>query len=185
MLALGVPGSPTAAVLLGGLIMWGLQPGPMLFVEQKEFVWGLIASMYVSNVVGLIVVLACVPWFAAILRVPFPIIASLILMVCAIGAFTVSNAEADIVMMLIFGVIGYVLKKLEYPLAPLVLALVLGDRTEEAFRQSLLLSQGDLSIFFHSWLSSVIMTLGIALAAWPVLNAFWGWARLRLSRAAA
>jgi len=184
MLTLGVPGSPTAAVLLGGLIMWGLQPGPMLFVEQKEFVWGLIASMYLGNVVGLLVVLVAVPWFAAILRVPFPIIAALILMVCAIGAFTVNNAEFDIVMMLIFGVIGYVLKKLEYPLAPLVLALVLGDRTEEAFRQSLLLSQGDLSIFFRSWLSSVIMTLGIALAAWPVLNALWGWARLRMARAA-
>jgi hypothetical protein len=136
MLALGVPGSPTAAVLLGGLIMWGLQPGPMLFVEQKEFVWGLIASMYLGNVVGLLVVLVAVPWFAAILRVPFSIIAALILVVCAIGAFTVSNAEFDIVLMLAFGVVGYVLKKLDYPLAPLVLALVLGDRTEEAFRQS-------------------------------------------------
>ena len=108
MLTLGVPGSPTAAVLLGGLIMWGLQPGPMLFVEQKEFVWGLIASMYLGNVAGLIVVLVAVPWFAAILRVPFSIIAAMILVVCAIGAFTVSNAEFDIMLMLVFGVVGYV-----------------------------------------------------------------------------
>ncbi|MCB4822908.1 tripartite tricarboxylate transporter permease [Roseicella aerolata] len=173
MLTLGVPGSPTAAVLLGGLIMWGLQPGPMLFVEQKEFVWGLIASMYLGNVAGLLVVLVAVPWFAAILRVPFPIIAALILTVCAIGAYTVSNAEFDIVLMLVFGVIGYVMKKLDYPLAPLVLALVLGDRTEEAFRQSLLVSNGDIGIFFHNWLSGGIMALGIALLAWPVLT----WAR--------
>jgi len=173
MLTLGVPGSPTAAVLLGGLIMWGLQPGPMLFVEQKEFVWGLIASMYLGNVVGLIVVLVAVPWFAAILRVPFPIIAALILVVCAIGAFTVSNAEFDIVLMLAFGVVGYVMKKLDYPLAPLVLALVLGDRTEEAFRQSLLISQGSMGVFFSNWLVGGIMAAGIALLAWPV----FAWAR--------
>ena len=93
MLSLGVPGSPTAAVLLGGLLIWGLQPGPMLFVEQKEFVWGLIASMYLGNLVGLIVVLTCVPIFAAILRVPFSIIAPLILVLCAIGAYSVHSFD--------------------------------------------------------------------------------------------
>jgi len=173
MLTLGVPGSPTAAVLLGGLIMWGLQPGPMLFVEQKEFVWGLIASMYIGNVAGLLIVLVAVPWFAAILRVPFSVIAAIILVVCAIGAYTVNNAEFDIVLMLVFGVVGYVLKKLDYPLAPLVLALVLGDRTEEAFRQSLLVSGGDLGIFFHGWLSGGIMAAGIVLLAWPLIAAAW------------
>src|SRR3981189_1502785 len=126
MLSLGVPGSPTAAVLLGGLLIWGLQPGPLLFVEQKEFVWGLIASMYLGNVVGLVVVLTCVPLFAAILRVPFSIIAPIILVFCAIGAYTVHNSTFDVVMMLVFGVIGYVLKKCNYPLAPMVLAIVLG-----------------------------------------------------------
>jgi putative tricarboxylic transport membrane protein len=173
MLTLGVPGSPTAAVLLGGLIMWGLQPGPMLFVEQKDFVWGLIASMYLGNIAGLLIVLVAVPWFAAILRVPFSVIAAIILVVCAIGAYTVNNAEFDIALMLIFGVIGYVLKKLDYPLAPLVLALVLGDRTEEAFRQSMLTSGGDLSVFFHTWLSGGIMAAGIVLLAWPVIAAIW------------
>ena len=144
MLSLGVPGSPTAAVLLGGLLIWGLQPGPLLFVEQKEFVWGLIASMYLGNIVGLILVLTCVPILAAILRIPFRVIAPIILVLCAIGAYTVHNNPFDVVMMLVFGVLGYVLKKCDYPLAPLVLALVLGDKAEEAFRQALLGSQGSL-----------------------------------------
>jgi TctA family transporter len=150
MLALGIPGSATAAVLLGGLMIWGLQPGPLLFTEQKTFVWGLIASMYLGNLAGLIVVLSTVPLFAAILRIPFAIIAPLILVVCAIGAFTVHNAMFDVWLMLIFGVIGYVLKKLDYPLAPLVLALVLGDRAEDAFRQTMLMSQGEMNVFWSN-----------------------------------
>src|SRR6185295_9536030 len=152
MLSLGVPGSPTAAVLLGGLLIWGLQPGPLLFVEQKEFVWGLIASMYLGNIAGLIVVLTAVPLFAAILRVPFAIIAPVIVVICALGAFTVKNNMFDVWLMLIFGVVGYVFKKLEYPLAPMVLALVLGDAAESAFRQSMLMSQGDMTVFFSNWL---------------------------------
>src|SRR5687767_191786 len=107
MLTLGIPGSPTAAVLLGGLMIWGLQPGPMLFIEQKEFVWGLIASMYLGNVVGLIVVLTTVPLFASILRIPFSIIAPVIIVICAVGAYTVHNAFLDIAVMLVFGVLGY------------------------------------------------------------------------------
>ena len=145
MLALGIPGSATAAVLLGGLMIWGLQPGPLLFVEQKDFVWGLIASMYLSNIAGLIIVLTTVPLFAAILRIPFSIIAPIIIVVCAIGAYTVHSAMLDIWFMVLFGVIGYVLKKLDYPLAPLVLSLVLGDRAENAFRQTMLGSKGDLA----------------------------------------
>ena len=92
MLTLGIPGSPTAAVLLGGLLIWGLQPGPMLFVEHKEFVWGLIASMYLGNIVGLIVVLTTVPFWAAMLRIPFSVIAPVIIVICAIGAYTVHNS---------------------------------------------------------------------------------------------
>ena len=170
MLSLGVPGSPTAAVLLGGLLIWGLQPGPMLFVEQKEFVWGLIASMYLGNLVGLIIVLTCVPIFAAILRVPFSIIAPLILVLCAIGAYSVHNSTFDVVMMLVFGVIGYALKKCNYPLAPLVLAIVLGDKAEEAFRQSLLGSQGSLGVFFSNPLVSTIMILGLIALFWTVIS---------------
>ena len=177
MLSLGVPGSPTAAVLLGGLLIWGLQPGPLLFVEQKEFVWGLIASMYLGNIVGLIIVLTCVPLLAAMLRIPFPVIAPIILVLCAIGAYTVHNNPFDVVMMMVFGVLGYVLKKCDYPLAPLVLALVLGDKAEEAFRQALLGSQGSVTIFWSNGLVSSIMALGLIALFWPIIQN--GVARLR------
>ena len=174
MLSLGIPGSPTAAVLLGGLLIWGLQPGPLLFVEKKEFVWGLIASMYLGNLAGLIIVLTCVPLFAAILRIPFSIVAPLIIVICAIGAFTVHNAMLDIWFMMLFGVIGYVFKKLDYPMAPMVLALVLGDRAEDSFRQSMLISQGNLSVFFTNGLVGTIMTLGLIMLFWPLVNKLRG-----------
>jgi putative tricarboxylic transport membrane protein len=170
MLALGVPGSPTAAVLLGGLLIWGLQPGPMLFVEQTEFVWGLIASMYLGNIVGLIIVLTCVPLLAAILRIPFSIIAPIILVFCAIGAYSVHNSTFDVMLMMIFGVLGYLLKKCNYPLAPLVLAIVLGNAAEESFRQSLLASQGSLTIFWSNWLVGSIMGLGLIALFWPMIS---------------
>ncbi|MFC0134761.1 tricarboxylate transporter [Massilia eurypsychrophila] len=179
MLALGIPGSATAAVLLGGLMIWGLQPGPLLFVEQKDFVWGLIASMYLGNIAGLIIVLASVPLFAAILRIPFSIIAPVILVVCAIGAFTVHNAAFDIWLMLAFGIVGYVFKKLDYPLAPLVLALVLGDRAEDAFRQSMLASRGGLDIFWANGLVGTIMTLALVGLAWSLLSGARGKMRQR------
>lgn len=179
MLALGIPGSATAAVLLGGLMIWGLQPGPLLFVEQKDFVWGLIASMYLGNLAGLIIVLASVPLFAAILRIPFSIIAPAILVICAIGAFTVHNAQFDIWLMLIFGILGYIFKKLDYPLAPLVLALVLGDRAEDAFRQSMLASKGGLGIFWANGLVGTIMTLAVAGLAWSLIGGMRNRVRVR------
>ncbi|MFO1333686.1 MAG: tripartite tricarboxylate transporter permease [Piscinibacter sp.] len=170
MLTLGIPGSPTAAVLLGGLLIWGLQPGPMLFVEQKDFVWGLIASMYLGNLVGLIVVLTTVPWWAALLRIPFSVIAPVIIVICAIGAYTVHNSMFDVVLMLVFGVLGYLFKKLKYPLAPLVLALVLGDMAEASFRQAMLLSQGSLAIFWSNALVGGIVALAIAMLLWPLAS---------------
>jgi putative tricarboxylic transport membrane protein len=170
MLALGIPGSPTAAVLLGGLLIWGLQPGPLLFTEQKDFVWGLIASMYLGNLVGLIVVLTTVPLFASILRIPFSIIAPVIIVICAIGAYTVHSAMLDIWLMLVFGVVGYVFKKLDYPLAPMVLALVLGDKAEDSFRQAMLVSQGDLGIMWANPLVGSITTLALVLLFWPLVS---------------
>ena len=180
MLALGIPGSPTAAVLLGGLLIWGLQPGPLLFVEQKDFVWGLIASMYLGNIAGLLIVLTCVPLFAAILRIPFSIIAPIIIVICAIGAYTVHNAMLDIWLMLLFGVIGYVFKKLDCPLAPLVLALVLGDRAEDSFRQSMIISQGEVRVFFSNWLVGGITALALVMLFWPLIGR--GLARVRAMR---
>lgn len=176
MLTLGIPGSPTAAVLLGGLLIWGLQPGPMLFVEQKDFVWGLIASMYLGNLVGLFVVLTTVPWWAALLRIPFSVIAPVIIVICAIGAYTVHSSMFDVVLMMVFGVLGYLFKKLKYPLAPLVLALVLGDMAEASFRQAMLLSQGSLSIFWSNGLVGSIVVLALLM----LLSPLWTFARKSL-----
>jgi putative tricarboxylic transport membrane protein len=169
MITLGIPGSPTAAVMLGGLIIWGLQPGPMLFTEHPDFVWGLIASMYTGNVIGVAMVLLFVPLFASILRIPFAILTPLIISVCAIGAYSVHSSMIDVWYMLIFGVIGYVFKKLDYPLAPLVLALVLGDLAENALRQSLIMSQGSLLILFTRPISGVITAMAIAFFALPLV----------------
>src|SRR4051812_6627343 len=174
MLTLGIPGSPTAAVLLGGLLIWGLQPGPLLFVEKKDFVWGLIASMYPGNIAGLIVVLTTVPWWAAILRIPFSIIAPIIVVICAIGSYTVHNNMFDVWMMLVFGVLGYVFKKLKYPLAPLVLALVLGDMAETSFRQSMLISGGSIWVFWSNGLVGTIVTLALVILLWPLLSRLIG-----------
>ena len=184
MLTLGIPGSPTAAVLLGGLLIWGLQPGPMLFLEQKDFVWGLIASMYLGNLVGLIVVLTTVPFWAAILRVPFSVIAPVIIVICAIGAYTVHSSMFDVVLMLVFGVVGYLFKKLKYRLAPLVLALVLGDMAEASFRQAMLISQGSLAIFWSNGLVGGIASLALLMLVWPMIRALKAYHRARELRPA-
>jgi len=170
MLSLGIPGSPTAAVLLGGLLIWGLQPGPLLFVEKPDFVWGLIASMYLGNLAGLFVVLTCVPLFASILRIPFSIIAPVIIVICAVGAYTVHTALFDVWLMMGFGLMGYIFKKLDYPMAPMVLALVLGDRAEDSFRQSMLISQGSLGVFFSNFLVAGITTLALLMLFWPLIG---------------
>src|SRR5580700_8095292 len=142
MLALGIPGSGTAAILLGGLMVWGLNPGPLLFVEHKDFVWGLIASMIVVS--------------------------------CAIGAYAIQNAMFDIWLMLGFGVVGYVFKKISIPLAPFTLALVLGSRAEDAFRLSMIGSGGDMGVFWSNGLVGSITTLAILLLFWPVIDKAFG-----------
>ena len=169
MLSLGIPGSATAAVMMGGLMIWGLNPGPALFTEQPDFVWGLIASMYLGNIVAVILVLLTVPIFAALMRLPFFIIAPLIFIVCVVGAYSVSNSYLDVVLMMGFGVLGYLFKKLDYPLAPLVLAIVIGDKAEDAFRQSMLMSQGSLGIFFGNALVTTLVAMGFALLVVPPL----------------
>jgi putative tricarboxylic transport membrane protein len=135
--------------------------------------------MYLGNIAGLIVVLTCVPLFAAILRVPFSVIAPIIMVICAIGSFTVKNAIFDVWMMVVFGVLGYLFKKLQYPLAPLVLAIVLGDNAESSFRQAMLMSQGDMSILFSKKLVGFMTTLALILLFWPLLT--WLLSRVRAS----
>jgi putative tricarboxylic transport membrane protein len=125
----------------------------------------------------MIVVLTCVPLFAAILRIPFSVIAPIIVVICAIGSYTVHNSMFDVWMMVVFGVAGYAFKKLAYPLAPLVLAIVLGDRAEASFRQAMLVSQGDMTIFFSNKLVGGMTTLALVLLAWPFAS--WAVAKLR------
>ncbi|WP_375460110.1 tripartite tricarboxylate transporter permease [uncultured Enterovirga sp.] len=175
MLSLGIPGSATAAVMLGGLMIWGLNPGPMLFIEQTDFVWGLIASMYLGNIVAVVLVILTVPIFAALMRVPFFIIAPLIFIVCVVGAYSVSNSQMDVVLMMGFGLLGYLFKKLDYPIAPLVLAIVIGDKAEDAFRQSMLLSNGSLRIFVANPLVTTLVLIGFTLLMLPLVQRLAGW----------
>ena len=168
MLALGLPGSATSAVMLGGLMIWGLNPGPMLFIEKPDFVWGLIASMYLGNVVAVVLVLATVPLFASILRIPFAVIGPAIVVVCFIGAYTIAGRPFDLWLALIFGFLGYALKKLDYPIAPLVLAMVIGDKSEDAFRQSMIMSKGSLTIFWSNPLVTSLMLVGLVFLVWPL-----------------
>ena len=157
----------------------GPQSGPLLSVEHKDFVWGLIASMYLGNVVCLVLVLTTVTIFASILRVPVAVVAPMIIVSCAIGADAIQSAMFDIWLMLGFGVVGYVFKKIGIPLAPFTLALVLGNRAEDAFR----LSGGDMKVFWSNGLVGSITTLAIVPLFWPVIDKAFGGAS-RLLRAA-
>ncbi len=132
--------------------------------------WGLIASMYLGNVVGLVLVLTTVPAFAAVLRVPFSAIAPMIVVSCAIGAYAIQNAMFDIWLMLVFGVVGYVFKKIGIPLAPFTLALVLGSRAEDAFRLAMIGAGGDLRVFWSNGLVGSITTLALLLLFWPLIS---------------
>ncbi|MDA0999685.1 MAG: tripartite tricarboxylate transporter permease [bacterium] len=172
MLTLGIPGSPTTAVMLGALYVWGLVPGPRLFVENPEFVWGLTGSLYIANFMAVIVSLFAVPIFIWMLRMPMTILAPIILVVCAVGGFSPTQDMFDVYLMFIFGAIGYFFRKLDYPLAPMVLALVLGDLTERTFRQSMIMSHGSIGIFFdmtNNPIAAVLMWLSIALFVVPLV----------------
>jgi len=171
MITLGIPGSPTMAVIMGGLMIFGLQPGPMLFKEHADFVWGLIASCWIGNFLGFFLVLAFAPIFASVLKIRFAIIMPIIVYVCAIGAYAVNNRMIDVYYMIIFGILGYLFKKLNYPIAPMVLALVLGDMAEQAMRQALIMGQGNPLIFFQPPLALPIMIAALIIFFWPLISA--------------
>ena len=171
MLTLGIPGSPTTAILLGGMVIWGLEPGPMLFIEHKEFVWGLIASLYAANFFALVINIAFVPAFMMVLKMPFTILAPIIFILCIVGGYAPTQDMHDVWLMLIFGVVGYLMRKLDYPMAPMVLAIVLGPLAEASVRQSLMMSHGSFATFFERPISGTIMIIAIGLFAWPVFIA--------------
>ena len=170
MLTLGIPGSPTTAILLGGMVIWGLEPGPMLFVEHQDFVWALIASLYVANVFALLINLLFIPGFVSVLRMPFTILAPIIFVLCVIGGYAPTQSMHDVWLMLIFGVAGYLMRKLDYPMAPAVLAIVLGPLAETSMRQSLLLSDGSFLIFFTRPISGPIMLVALGLFLLPLIK---------------
>ena len=170
MLTLGIPGSPTTAILLGGMVIWGLEPGPLLFVEHKEFVWGLIASLYAANLFALLINIAFIPMFIWVLKMPFTILAPIIFILCIVGGYAPTNSMHDIWLMFIFGIVGYLMRKLDYPMAPAVLAIVLGPLAERSMRQSLIGSHGDVMTFFERPISGTIMTLGIVLLLLPLVK---------------
>ena len=182
MLTLGIPGSPTTAILLGGMVIWGLDPGPMLFVEHKEFVWGLIASLYAANFFAVVINLAFIPAFLWVLRMPFTILAPIIFVLCIIGGYAPTQDMHDVWLMLVFGIVGYLMRKLNYPMAPAVLAIVLGPLAETSLRQSLLMSSGSFDIFFFRPISGVIMLIAIILLTMPLLHSFNRMMRLQVSR---
>ncbi len=169
MLTLGIPGSPTTAILLGGMVIWGLEPGPMLFIEHKEFVWGLIASLYAANLFALLINIAFIPAFLMVLRMPFTVLAPVIFILCVVGGYAPTQDMHDVWLMLIFGVMGYLMRKLDYPLAPAVLAIVLGPLAEASVRQSLIMAHGSFGIFFERPISAIIMAIAIGLFAWPLI----------------
>jgi putative tricarboxylic transport membrane protein len=169
MITLGIPGSPTTAILLGGMIIWGLRPGPLLFQEHPDFVWGLIGSLYVANLLALIINLAFIPLFVRVLTLRFTILAPIIFVLCIVGGYAPEQTMHDVWLMLLFGVVGYLMRKLNYPVAPAVLAIVLGPLAERSLRQSLLGAQGDFSIFLTRPISGACIAIAVALMLYPLL----------------
>src|SRR6266542_5525271 len=170
MVTLGVPGSPTSAVIMAGLFVWGLQPGPLLFTEHSDFVWGLIASIYLGHLLTFILCLLAVPLLASIMRVPYAIITPFIVVISIIGSYSLNNSMLDVAFTVIFGLVGYWLRKMKYPLAPLVVALVLGDSTERELRKTLIAGAGNMGFFFSSSLATLLNVLAVVILLLPLVR---------------
>ncbi len=167
LLTLGIPGSGSTAVMLGAFMIWGLRPGPLLLEKNPDFVWGLIASMYVGNVLLLILNVAFIPTFVRMLRMPFSLLMSLVVVFSVVGAYSAGGNLFDVWTMLAFGVLGYAMKKLDVPQAPLVFAVVLGPLTEVSLRQALTMSHGSLSILVASPISLSLLVVAVLVLAVP------------------
>jgi putative tricarboxylic transport membrane protein len=170
MLALGIPGSASTAVLLAALVLQGIRPGPTLLVEQADLVWGLIASMFIGNIILLVLNLPLAPAFAALLRIPYEYLAPGILVISLVGAYATTLSLFSVGLTLFFGMIGYLMMKADLPRAPVVLAVVLAQLMETSLRQSLMLSEGSLSIFVQRPLSAILLLLVIASLLLPVMG---------------
>jgi putative tricarboxylic transport membrane protein len=171
LLVLGIPAIPATAILLSALQIHNVQPGPMLVAEHPDVFWGLIASMYIGNLVLLVLNLPMVGLFVNLLRIPYAYLAPGVLLICMVGIYSVSSNPADIVIMAVFGLIGYVLRKAKFDPAPLLLAIVLGDRMEVSLRRALTISKGDWWILLQGAMSKVLLgalaaLLCLQLTAW-------------------
>ena len=175
LLTLGIPGSATTAMLLAALILWGFRPGPLLIQENPVLFWGLVASMYVGNIMLLILNLPLVPLFAQILRLPYFVLAPAILGISIVGVYSVSQSLFDVWMLGVFGLLGFLMRKLDFPAAPLVLGLVLGDRLEQSLRQALMMSQGHLSILVMRPMSAGLLLLTVVILLMPVAGKIRSW----------
>ena len=163
LFAFGLPSSSATAMLMGALMIYGLQPGPLMWQQNPQFVWTIIASMYVGNIMLLILNLPLVGLWAKVCQIPYSILAPIVLIFCAIGVFSVRSNIFDLWVALLFGFIGYTMRKLEYPPAPMLLCMILGDQLESSFRQSLVLSGGSLSIFVSRPIAAVLLALAVIL----------------------
>jgi putative tricarboxylic transport membrane protein len=178
LLTLGIPGSGTTAVLLAALVLWGFKPGPLFIPENPALFWGLVASMYLGNVMLLVLNLPLVPLFAQVLRTPVYVLYPLIIGVSIVGVYSAAGSLFDVALLAGFGLLGYLMRKLDYPAAPLILALVLGAPMERALRQSLMMSEGSLSILVARPISAVMLSLALLVLLIPLFNKVNAW-RLR------
>lgn len=169
LLTLGIPANAVMAMLLGALTIYGMQPGPMLIKEHPDLFWGVVTSMYIGNIMLLVLNLPLIGVWVKILKIPYEFLFPLILLFCLIGAFSLNNSVGEIGLMLFFGGVGYLMKKFDYEAAPLVLAMVLGPMMENALRQSLIMANGSAAIFFTRPISLGVVLLVLALLILPML----------------
>jgi putative tricarboxylic transport membrane protein len=178
LLTLGIPGSGTTAILLAALVLWGFKPGPLFITDHPDLFWGLVASMYIGNVMLLVLNLPLVPLFAQVLRIPAYALYPIILGVSMVGVYSASGSMFDLGLLMAFGLLGYLMRKLDYPAAPLILGLALGAGMERALRQSLMMSQGSLSILVSRPISAVLLSVALLILMIPLFGKFNAW-RLR------
>ena len=171
LLALGIPGSGTGAVLLGGLMMWGLNPGPLLFTKSPDFAWGLIASLFIANIIALGIALAIIPYLVKILAVPVKYMIPIITVVCFVGSYATSQSMYGVIVMVLSGVAGYIFTKAKIPVAPMLLTFVLSPIFESNMRRAFISSGGSLSIFVGSGLSVAFLSVTLLLVCSPMIKA--------------
>lgn len=170
LLTLGIPGSGTTAVLLGALLVYGVQPGPLLMEEHPDIFWGVVTSMYVGNIILLILNLPLIPYIARVLLIPRPLLISLVILFCMIGVYGVSFATFDLYLLLLFGIVGFLMRRFRFPAAPLILAFILGSMMEQSLRQTLTLSGGDWGIFLERPITLVLLALTALSLLWPLVK---------------